>query len=137
MVNQPSVNTQSQNTPTDVNVVNSKDNRSSYAATAKRDPFPKKDQAIVIESFPEIPISEYLVDICRITRSSNIRFAPKISNGRVCMFLAGKKVADDITDKHSSVNIRGHSLKLRPLITKYKKFILSNELLWAKTKVNF
>ena len=42
------------------------------------------------------------------------------------MFLASKQVSDDLTDKHSSVNIRGHSLELRPLITNYKKLILSH-----------
>ena len=125
-VSQPSENTQSRNIPINGNLGNSTDNRSSYAAAAERDSFPKKDQAIVIESLPQIPISEYLVEIGRIIGPSNIRFASKISNGRVCMFLASKQVADDLTDKHSSVNIRGHSLELRPLITNYKKLILSN-----------
>ena len=126
MASQSNENNQSLPTPTDLTQTNSTNYRKSYAAATERDSFPSKDQAIVIESKQDIPLADYTTEIGKLVGPTNIRFASKISNGRVCMYLASKKVVENLTEKHGNIRIREHVLELRPLITKYKKLILSN-----------
>ena len=98
----------------------------SYATVAESDVFPKKDQAIIIESRPDIPLDEYTAAVGKLIGANSIRFASRMSHGRICMFLDSKQTADDLTEKHTSITIQNHILELRPLITKFQRLILSN-----------
>ena len=98
----------------------------SYVAATVRDQFPKKDQAIVIESISDIPIDEYIQEIGKLVSPNNIRFVSRVSGNRVCMYLDSKQTVEDLTSKHSSIVIKDNTLELRPLITKFKRLILSN-----------
>ena len=73
-----------------------------------------------------IQIKEYAYALGRITKPTNIRFISRISNNRVCMFFASKKIADHIIDTYKYIRINNYNLPMRPLITKYQRIILSN-----------
>ena len=61
---------------------------------------------------------EVLIDIKEITHIS------KISGGRVCLFLSNKTIALDLEGK--VMKIKGHSLRIRPLISRNKRVVISN-----------
>ena len=97
-----------------------------YATVAESDVFPKKDQTIIIESRPDIPLDEYTAAVRKLIGANSIRFASRMSHGRICMFLDSKQTADDLTEKHTSIIVQKHILELSPLVTKFKRLILSN-----------
>lgn len=97
-----------------------------YAAATQKDQFPKKDQAIVIDSISDIPIDKYILEIGKLTSPNNIRFVSRISGNRVCVYLESKQTVTDIISKHSHIKINDNTLQVRPLITHYKRLILSN-----------
>lgn len=98
----------------------------SYANVMRKELFPSKNQAIVIDSIEGIPLNEYILAVGKVTDPSNIRFASKISRNRVCVYLANKTVADSLTENKSKISIRNNVLEIRPLLTKFKRLILSN-----------
>lgn len=98
----------------------------SYATVAQKDMFPSKEQAIVIDAIDDVPLNEYIMEIGKITKPSNIRFASKISLNRVCIYLADKDLVTNIVENNSKIKIRNSILEIRPLLTKFKRFILSN-----------
>lgn len=113
--------------PTVQNTSNvSPNSASSYAAVTQNDKFPKKDQAIVLEAKEGLQLKDYIFAIGNLTDPANIRFASRISNGRICMFLASKEIADSITSKHEHIKVNNNKIPLRPLMTKHKRIILSN-----------
>ena len=67
---------------------------------------------------------EALIDIKEITHIS------KISGGRVCLFLSNKTIALDLEGK--VMKIKGHSLRIRPLISRNKRVVspmIENQIL--------
>ncbi|CAD6228488.1 GSCOCG00012050001-RA-CDS, partial [Cotesia congregata] len=97
-----------------------------YARVAVNDNFPKKDQAIIIDVIEESQISEYARALARLIDPTLIRFMSRISNNRVCVYLANKQTADNLIDKFKEVKINGKTLPIRPLISRHKRIILSN-----------
>lgn len=99
---------------------------SSYANVTSSTCFPKKDQAIILDSIDGITLKEYLVALSAITPAANIRFISRISNARICIYLDSKKTADNLIDKKVKVNIKSNALEIKPLITRNKRIVLSN-----------
>ena len=100
-------------------------NNRTYAHAASHDTFPKKDQAIVIESKNDITIKEYVTALGTIVKPNAIRFVSRISNNRICIFMASKEIADNITQKYNSLTVRDTQVELRPLLNKHKRIVLS------------
>lgn len=73
----------------------------SYAQIIQKISFPTKEQAIIIDSVDGVTIHDYTVAIGRLIGPNNIRFASRISQGRVCLYLSSKEIADKLTDDHS------------------------------------
>lgn len=98
----------------------------SYASVTQNDQFPKKEQAIVIEAKEGILLKDYVTKIGELVNPTKIRFASKISNSSVCIFLSMKGIAEELTSKHQQVNMNNQVLEIRPLITKHTRVIISN-----------
>ena len=98
--------------------------KSSYASITQSPP--SKEQAIVIEAIDQIPLKEYVLAVGKLTEPSNIRYVSRISNARICIYLASKKVAEEIVTKYPKVKVGNMLLELRPLITKNVRVVLSN-----------
>lgn len=88
--------------------------------------FPTKDQAIIIDSQEGLTIKDYVNSLSDIIDPSEIRFISRIANNRVCIFLSSQTIADNLTNNHKIIKIKNHELKLRPLLTKAKRIIISN-----------
>lgn len=98
----------------------------SYVSAAKKDIFPTKEQAIVIDAIEGVPINDYINAVGLLINPSNIRFVSRISQNRICMFLATKDITKSITENHLSIQINDKKLEIRPLISQHKRIILSN-----------
>jgi hypothetical protein len=98
----------------------------SYATVAQNTSFPKKDQAIVIDALENVQIKEYALALGKIIEPSHIRFLSRISNNRICIYLATKLLADEAIDNKKFITIQGQKLTIRPLINRNKRIILSN-----------
>ncbi|KAK2578375.1 hypothetical protein KPH14_000838 [Odynerus spinipes] len=99
---------------------------STYAAVTQNFTFPTKEQAIIMDAIDGVPIKEYTMAIAKVISSVNIRFASRISNGRICMYLANQQLVEKLTDTNVNITIRTHLLRIRPLISRAKRIILSN-----------
>ncbi|KAK2577810.1 hypothetical protein KPH14_012693 [Odynerus spinipes] len=98
----------------------------SYARIAQQTLFPTREQAIVLDSAEGITIQEYTIAIGKLIDPKNVRFASRISHGRVCLYLNSKESVDKLIESHTKVYIGQHVLEIRPLISKAKRIILSN-----------
>lgn len=108
-------------------IMNPKDTSSNQVTYSKvLQSTPSRDQAIIIESSDNITIKDYVLAVGKLTDPSNIRFISRISNGRICIYLASKKIVEELTTKYQRIMINNESLQLRPFLTKYKRVILSN-----------
>ncbi|CAG9791951.1 unnamed protein product [Diatraea saccharalis] len=99
---------------------------SSYASVTSSTCFPKKDQAIVLDSIDGITLREYIIALSSIIPATCIRFISRISNARICIYLDTKKTADKLLDENKKINIKEHILEIKPLITRNKRIVLSN-----------
>lgn len=104
----------------------SKTTQASYSTVTSNIKFPKKEQAIVIESREDIHLNDYIIAVGDIVGPLNIQGASKISNNRVCIFLASTVILDNLINKHHRITINNIQLEVRPLITKHKRITLSN-----------
>ena len=82
----------------------------------------KRDQVIVIDAIEELPLADYVISII-VPR--NILSASKISNNRVCLYLA-KQLAEDLAKNYWEIIIAEKVAKLRKLISSAKRIIISN-----------
>ena len=71
-------------------------------------------------------LTEYTCAIGEIVQPKNILYASRISNNRVCLYLASKELVDSLTDKLKHVKIGDTEISIRPLVTKQKRVVLSN-----------
>lgn len=88
--------------------------------------FPKKDQAVILDSLENVQIKDYAQALGKIVDPSQIRFLSRISNNRVCVYLSSKSVADDIVENKQFITIQNQRLPIRPLINRNKRIIISN-----------
>lgn len=107
-------------------LVQSTPNASSYANVTSSTCYPKKDQAIILNSIDGITLKDYLFALSSITPATTIRFISRISNARICIYMDSKKTADRLIDENKNINIKGNILDIKPLITRNKRIVLSN-----------
>lgn len=101
-------------------------NVSSYANVTSTTCFPKKDQAIILDSIEGITLREYLIALSSITPASTIRFISRISNARICIYLDSKKTADYLIEEKKNVTINKNLFEIKSLISRNKRIVLSN-----------
>lgn len=98
----------------------------SYANATQKDQFPTKEQAIILDSIDGIPLKDYTHALGKLVNPTNIRFVSRISKNRVCMYLANKEIADKLTVNKTTIQVGNQELEIRPLLTKFKRIIISN-----------
>lgn len=101
-------------------------NASSYANVTSSTCFPKKDQAIILDSIDGITLREYLIALSSITPTASIRFISRISNARICIYMDSKKTADNLIEEKKNITIKNNIVQIKPLITRNKRIVLSN-----------
>jgi hypothetical protein len=76
-----------------------------FAETTANTMFPKKDQAIILNTINEIPQIEYVKAFGKITLPKNITFASRISNNRFCIYFRDKNTVDELIKNYSFIRI--------------------------------
>lgn len=105
------------------------ESRISYVSAARSTPqsiFPKKDQAIVMHALEQIKIVEYVKSIGAIVGARNIIFASRISNNRICIYLANSQTVDVLLNSHESIKVADTEVPIRRLVTPAKRLLISN-----------
>ena len=97
-----------------------------YRAVVQKDLFPTKYQGLILDCMEGLTLTDYTVAIGDIVKPSNILFASKISNNRICLHLKSKELVEDITEKYEYVEIGEHKVSIRPLVSKQRRIIISN-----------
>lgn len=103
--------------------------QSSFAGVTRSQPadmFPKKNQAIVIPSSDDLTTSDYILAVAKIVQPRNIKFASRISNNRVCLYLSSVDHVDNIVNNYNPIEIEGQRLNVRRLVSPARRLILSN-----------
>ena len=58
---------------------------SSYASVTQKENFPMIKHAIVLDSYKDITIKDYILGVGKALNPTNIRFASRIANNRICI----------------------------------------------------
>lgn len=117
------------NSPAPTTVNHPQQNQNNYSRAVKQpapNMFPKKDQAIILNTQDELKVADYIIAIGNIVQPKNIIFASRISNNRICVYLSSVEHVNNIVDNHNIIKIGEHNLTVRRLITPAKRIILSN-----------
>lgn len=106
---------------------NSKDFESdSFAEKAQDERCYTRDQAIILTCVDELLISDYTIAVGEIVQPKNVLCSSKVSKNRVCIHLSSKKLVEEFTSEHASVEIKGKKVFIRPLVSPNKRIIFSN-----------
>lgn len=87
---------------------------------------PTKEQAIVIDAIEGISVHGYTRAVATVSNPAYIRFVPRISHGRICIYLNSNENADKLTENFIKMNIGNEKLSIWPLISKASRIIISN-----------
>ncbi|XP_045467268.1 uncharacterized protein LOC123675792 [Harmonia axyridis] len=101
----------------------------SYVTAAKTIPkinFPKREQAIVLHAEDNLKLFDYVQAIGNIIQPKNICFASRISNNRICVYLANIELVDQLIKTHPTVTIGDTNLNVRRLVSPTKRIVISN-----------
>ncbi|KAJ8673400.1 hypothetical protein QAD02_004662 [Eretmocerus hayati] len=99
-------------------------NTTSYANITANETQQKKENAIVFESIEGCTIDEYIDGLELLIDPNHIRFISKISGNRVCVYLSNRNYVDQLKDQ--SFEAKGEQLRIRPLIERNKRVVVSN-----------
>ncbi|KAG5878249.1 hypothetical protein JTB14_004278 [Gonioctena quinquepunctata] len=94
--------------------------------TAPKPSFPKKDEAIVMHADDNLKLFDYVKAIGDIVGPKHIAFASRISNNRICIYLANPNLVDDLLKSHPSVTLNNNVINIRRLVSPTKRIIISN-----------
>jgi len=101
-------------------------NTKTFAETTANTTFPKKDQAIILNTINEIPQIEYVKAFSKITPPKNIIFASRISNNRFCIYFRDKITVDELIQNYSYIIVNENQIPFRRLVNPAKRYIISN-----------
>lgn len=102
---------------------------SSYVSAVKKTPqtpTPSKKQAIVIHAVEPLKLFDYVRALSEIVTPKNIIFASKISNQRICIYLASIQIVDNLLSTHDKLSIGDIEVPIRRLINPAKRIVISN-----------
>lgn len=103
----------------------------SFANAARRGqrsvkpPIPTKHQGIILHINDTIPLEEYIYAIGELTEPSNIHYAGKLPNNRMCIYLKDKETAEFITQNYKVIKVNSIDTTIRPLITPSRRVIIN------------
>ena len=88
--------------------------------------FPKREQAIVLNTINEIRQIEYVKAFSKIIRPKNITYASWISNNRFYIYFTDKCIVDELAQNYSYIEIKEHQIPFRRLVNPAKRYIIFN-----------
>lgn len=97
-----------------------------YSSVVNKQQFPSRKQAIVFNTIEDVPTFEYTLAVGKQIGPKNIRYASKISNNRVCIYLSSEESVNTYMSSFGSIKIANQIIPGRRLITPAQRLILSN-----------
>lgn len=97
-----------------------------YSGAIQHVAFPKKEEAVIVDSIDGISPIEYAYAIGKLIGAKNVSSASKISNGRIYLQTTGEQFVEQLTHKDTAIRIGTQKLSIRPYITKAKKIVLAH-----------
>lgn len=97
----------------------------SYSNILKTEMYPSKHHAIVIQKMENIDFTDHILALKNIIDLKQITDAYPMSFGRICIYLKTKELADEITDLHKHIIIKGQQVPIRKLMAPTKRLIIS------------
>ncbi|CAH1101793.1 unnamed protein product [Psylliodes chrysocephalus] len=88
--------------------------------------FPSKEQSIIFNSIKNAFLQDYLIPLGSLIQPKNILFSSRMSNQRICMYLANKSVVNIFMTNYGQIKINGQTVTARRLITPAERLVLSN-----------
>ncbi|XP_074029014.1 uncharacterized protein isoform X1 [Leptinotarsa decemlineata] len=89
--------------------------------------FPSKKQAIIFTALENVKLEDYLVALGAVVQPNNIIFSSRISNNRICIYLASEQILENFMNiNHGTIKIDHQIIQARRLITPNERLILSN-----------
>ncbi|KAJ8669989.1 hypothetical protein QAD02_001248 [Eretmocerus hayati] len=98
----------------------------SYASVTGQEQLPTREQAIVLKSMEGLTVQDYAMSIGNIIEPVNITDISRISQGRVCLYLKSKEIAEHLIENVKTVCVANHTLEIRSLVTRAKRILISN-----------
>lgn len=100
--------------------------QTSFSNVVKSSSYPKKEQAIVYSAIHGHQVRDYVIATGSIVGPKNILSASRMSNNRVCIYLASVDVVNKFIESEGGINIDNEFIAARKLILPAKRLILSN-----------
>ena len=98
----------------------------SYASATQKNLHPKRDQGLILDVIDDLNLTDYVCAVGELVQPKNVLYASRISNNRICIYLASKELVLNLTDKYAQLIIEQKSVPIRPLISNLKRIIFSN-----------
>lgn len=89
-------------------------------------PMISKDLAIIFDSFEDLSIFDYINGLEKEIPISEIIFASRITQNRVCFYLSSVEWVDKIVDDVGGIYVGSRFISVRRLLRRTEKIILSN-----------
>lgn len=100
---------------------------SSFSVVTEISATPKRDQGLILDCVGQnLTITDYTCAIGDLVGANNIISTAKITNNRICIYVANKNLVVEITDKYQTITINDQIVPVRPLISRLKKVVFSN-----------
>lgn len=88
--------------------------------------FPEREQAILFDTIENTQKNEYIMSVGNLIGPRNVIFASRVSNNRVCIYLASKALVDEFINNHGGITLSEKFVQARRLVSPAKRIILSN-----------
>ncbi|KAL3281668.1 hypothetical protein HHI36_004874, partial [Cryptolaemus montrouzieri] len=99
-----------------------------YVGVTKKVPVlrvPSREQAVVMNFIETYTLAGYAKSLATLIGARNITHVSRISNNRVCIYLANKDLVDNLL-QHNSIFINIDEINIRRLISPAKRIVISN-----------
>lgn len=112
----------------------------SYAQKLQIQSYPRKDQAIIINQIPNIPVKDHVLSLGKIINPSKILFASSISQQRLCVYLSNREEASKLVRNYSKLLVKNIETPIRSYLTPTHRLLLwvmpdvSNEIILHNLK---
>ncbi|CAB0044271.1 unnamed protein product [Trichogramma brassicae] len=121
---QPNGFDQTIKTPSISNNQNKSTTKPTYSQMTQHFRYPTREEAIVLDSISGISVHSYTLASGSLIQPKNVRFVSRISMNRVCLYLSDKSHVLELSGK--AVEVEGHRLIVRPLISQARRILISN-----------
>lgn len=88
--------------------------------------YPKRNQAITMNTHDNITIREYLRALGQLINPQKVHAASRISNNRICIYLTDTETVDKLVQEHKYLTISNKNIEIRRLVAPTIKIIISN-----------